>query len=217
VSIPRRIPAFFATALAALAVLVVAHNLVFFLQYGADYGRNIATTGDGPGWNETVRVVLVASSLLAIAATARILYLLRLLRRLDDHCQVGRIPWPGYGRLVAIESVRLFAISLALFVAQENAERWAAGLRMPGVAIAWMFGAASPIAIFSLVSLVFAAVLALFRLSLHVLEALVARRLGRRPRPTPAPRHGWREPLEPAGSTIGRKLASRAPPRTLPA
>jgi hypothetical protein len=213
----RRISTLSTTALPALAVLVVGHNLVFLLAYGADFGRDLARTGDGPSWDETVRVVLAAAGLFGAAASWRVAHLVRLLRQLDPDCEAGLIPWRRYGRSLLGLWVRLLALSLVLFVVQENYERWSTGLGMPGLGILGGRVIFELIPVFALVSLVFAAVVALFTLGIETLEAMVARTRARRPIVSPAARRVAPEPIRRAISIIGRNLAGRAPPAAFPA
>jgi hypothetical protein len=202
------------TAVAALAVLVAGHNLVFLLTYGADYGSVLVRTGHDSRWNETVRVVLITATLLAMAATVRLAYLYGLLRRL--HASAGRLSGRAYvGALIPIW-VRLFVIATLLFVLQENYERWAVGLQLPGFAVLASFGIAGPVLVFLLVSLLVAAVAALFQWSLAALEARIAEGRARRSPSAPV-RYRQAEPLRPPSSNLGRNLAGRAPPAPLTA
>lgn len=199
----------------ALAVLVAGHNLVFLLTYGADYGVALARTGHDGRWNGAVRAVLTSAGLLAIAATLRLAYLYRLVRRLRPGSRSRLFGRAYIGTLVPIWAL-LFVISTLLFVLQENYERWAAGLPLPGFAVLVSFGIAGPVAVFLLVSLVVAAVAALFRWGIAALEARMAASRGRI-RTHRSPLRRRTDPLRPSSSILGRNLAGRAPPAPLSA
>ena len=119
----RRIPALAFTAVLALAVLVVGHNLVFLLTYGPQYSVALVRSGHDGRWNDTVRDVLAASGMLAAAATLRLAYLYRLVRLISPVSGSGRPSLGAYVRVLLPFWGRLFAVSLLLFVLQENLER----------------------------------------------------------------------------------------------
>jgi multisubunit Na+/H+ antiporter MnhC subunit len=199
---------------AALAVLVAGHNLVFLLTYGPDYALALAGTGHDGRWNETVRAVLTAAVLVAAAGTLRLVYLYRLVRRLNaDGWE--RLSRRGYFRTLLQIWARLFAISTLLFLLQENYERWTVGLQLPGVGVLLSFDGAGPVVVFLLVSLVVGAVAALFEWGIAALEAQIA--VGHlRPRAASSPLPRRRpEPIRPSSSILGRNLAGRAPPAPL--
>jgi hypothetical protein len=203
------------TLVPALAVLVTGHNLVFLLTYGAEYGAALARTGHDARWTDAVWAVLTASTLFAVAAIVRIAYLHHLVRRLPAGS--GRRPSGGtYFRRLLPAWARLFAIATALFVVQENYERWSVGIALPGLAVLGSFGVVGPVAVFLLVSLAVAAVVALFEWGAAALEALIA--IARDRRFVDAPRaQGRTEPHLRPSSILGRNLAGRAPPASLTA
>jgi len=207
-----RISKYPAAALLALATMVVAHNLTFLIAFGPDYTSRLASMGDGKSWDDTVTFVLAAAALLTFTACLRVTFLIRQVRTSSPSQRLGlsgraylRTLWPFW--------LRLFAASLVLFVLQENEERWGIGLAMPGLSVLGAVGPVSPILVFALVSLAFAAVVALFRVGIDCLEAIIAA----------ARRRSWSEapslsrPKTPVresapASIIGRNLAGRAPP-----
>ena len=212
----RRIPALAFTAVLALAVLVVGHNLVFLLTYGPQYSVALVRSGHDGRWNDTVRDVLAASGMLAAAATLRLAYLYRLVRLISPVSGSGRPSLGAYVRVLLPFWGRLFAVSLLLFVLQENLERWSAGLNLPGLGVLGTNDFISPVPVFVLVSLVVAAVAALFRLGITTLEARIAARQARlRPTASTPPRRLPADPRRPTTSILGRNLAGRAPPTPL--
>ena len=214
----RRVPYFALAGLLALAVLVVGHNVVFLLTYGSDFGAALLRTGHGSRWDETVRAVLVAEGLLAIAATMRLAYLYRLVRRLGRSGAGGGLSARSYVRALLPLWLGLFAASTVLFVLLENFEHWSAGLSLPGLGVLRAPDLAGPIPVFVVVSLLVAAVAALFRWGVATLEARIAasRPPARTRFSTPQPRL-TADGDRPATSILGRNLAGRAPPTPTPA
>jgi hypothetical protein len=214
----RRVPSLVLTAVLTLAVLVVGHNLVFLLTYGSGSGVALVRTGHGNRWDETVRVVLAAEILLAAAATLRLAYLYRLVRRLSPGSVTGGLPVRGYVRALLPLWIGLFATSTLLFVLQENLEHWSAGLGLPGFGVLGSAAYVGPIPVFALVSLLVAGVGALFRWGVRTLESRIAasRTLALPPASSPRRRFGP-DPDRRATSILGRNLAGRAPPAPIPA
>jgi len=207
-----RISKYPAAALLALASMVVGHNLTFLIAFGPDYTSKLASMGDGKGWDDTVTVILAAAALLAITACLRLAFLIRQVRTTSPYRRLG-LSGSAYLRTLAPLWLKLFAVSLVLFVFQENEERWAIGLAMPGLSVLGSVGPISPILVFALVSLAFAAVVALFRVGTKCLEAIIAAARNRSWSPSstlPRPKTAARE-AAPA-SILGRNLAGRAPP-----
>ena len=196
-----------------LAVFVVGHNLYFLLKDGSSYASDIARTGDGSSWDAAVRLVLAAAALLAIVAGLRLGFLFSQVRGRPPGQRVAGLPFAIYSRMVGRLWVTLFAGSVLLFVLQENFERLSAGLSLPGLAVIGAVGLGSPILVFALVSLAVALVVALYRLGVDRLEALIADARAKSWRRTPRLRlAGWSEPESAPKSVIARNLAGRAPP-----
>jgi hypothetical protein len=213
----RRVPGLVLTAVLTLAVLVVGHNLVFLITYGSGSGLALIRTGHGSRWDETVRVVLAAEILLAAAATLRLAYLYRMVRRLTPGFVGSDLSARGYVRALLPLWAGLFATSTLLFVLQENFEHWSAGLGLPGFGVLGSAAYVGPIPVFALVSLFVAAVAALFRWGVTTLEARVAAARRAVPsRATPPRRRLLTDPSRPATSILGRNLAGRAPPAPIP-
>jgi hypothetical protein len=212
---PRRVPGLGFYAVIALVVAVLGHNLVFLLTYGADYSLALVRTGHDSRWGDAVRVVLAAGVLLIAAGTFRLAYLYRLVRGLRPGDN-GGITGRSYAQTILAIWVRLFLISTVLFVLQENIERWGSGAGLPWLAVLGSFAYGGPLIVFVIVSLVVAAVVALFRMGIAALEARLA--AGRGPVPPaayPLARHHFRWPDKPIVSILGRNLAGRAPPALL--
>jgi len=204
-----------AELLLALTALVVGHDLDFVLAYGSGYQGALARTGHDPHWETAVLTVVTAGLLLAVAATARLIWLVRLAHRIGASRSVrpNLSPVP---RLLALVWGRLFFVSLLLFILQENYERVSVGIALPGLAVLAPESGISPVVIFALVSLLVAAVSTLFRWSMAALEERIARAMSAtRPEISDlqAPRPYV---LRPASSVLGRNLAGRAPPLALP-
>jgi hypothetical protein len=209
----RRLSKYSLAVILALTAFVFGHNLYFLLQYGSEYTRDLARTGDGSSWHSTVRFVLASAALLTLVASVRLAFLVREARRTLPGRGVSGLSGAVYLRRVLPVWSGLFVASLLLFVLQENSERLSAGLRLPGIAVIGTDGPVSPILVFALVSLAFALVEALFHLGIDRLEALIAEgrsRSGRPARATAMPRR--LDPDSAPTSVIGLNLAGRAPP-----
>jgi hypothetical protein len=216
-SLLARISNYPAAAVLALAVMVVGHNLTFLIAYGSDYASKLASTGDGKSWDDTVAVILVAAVLLSAAACLRLAFLVRQVRTTSPYQRVG-LSGAAYLRTLLPVWLKLFAVSIVLFVLQENQERWSIGLAMPGLSVLGAVGPVSPILVFALVSLAFAAVVALFRVGIGCLEAIIAKARTRTWPGAQRPyRRGAPDPESAPASIIGRNLAGRAPPALVPA
>ena len=212
----RRVPRLTLTAVLALAVLVVGHNLVFVLTYGPAYAHALARTGHDSRWEDTVRAVLAATGALATVAAARLVYLVSLVRRTTRGRPGAELSARSYGRTLLTLWINLFAVALPLFALQENLERWGAGLGLPGLAVLGSSGAAGPVPVFLFVSLIVAAVAALFRWGIATVEAQIAAgRNAARPSAAQPRRRLPTDPDRPVLSILGRNLAGRAPPAPL--
>ena len=211
----RRIADLALFGLLSLATLVVGHNLTFLLTYGPEYGAALARTGHGAQWDDTVKSVLAAAGLLRAAAALRLAYLCWLVAHPTTNRMLGGLSVGAYGRAVAPLWLRLFAISIALFVVQENYERWTAGLNLPGLGVLTPSSVLGPLPVFLLVSLLVAAVAALFRWGIATLEARIAatRLPEQRVASAAGRRRAWEERAR--GSILGTNLAGRAPPSPL--
>jgi hypothetical protein len=204
---PRRTLDRIAVALLSLAVFVLGHDLLFLLAGGANYRAVLAASGHGSIWDITAMTVTGAAAGLTGLGLRRLVILSRLTRSLGPVAADAEHGVPSLVR----QTVRLWAtimpIALLLLVANENLERAAIGVPLPGFGI---IVAASPI--FAAVALAVAIVAALYgwRRDLLISRLASAVRPWRRSTTIPYPRLPWvdRRP----GSIAGRRLAGRAPP-----
>jgi hypothetical protein len=205
---PRRMLDRVAVALLSLAVFVLGHDLLFLLASGASYRTALQQSGHGAAWDTTVLTVVGAVALLAGLALRRLVVLSRMARGLDRSPESAE---QSVTRLIR-HTLQLWAlilpIALVLLVANENLERAAIGLPLPGLGVLL---AAGPI--FAAVALGVAIVAALYgwRRDLLVSRLAEARRRWRASTASTHPRLPWvnRRP----GSIVGRRQAGRAPPR----
>jgi len=206
----RRLVGFLALVLVAL---VVAHDLVFLLTYGAKYDEALAHSGHDGSWATAVVVVLAAGiGLFGVAAWQ--LHRLGVVARTGaptagpDTLSASAFGW----RLVGLWW-RLCATTTFLFVIQENLEHQRIGEALPGLSVLGSGEYSDAALVIAIVTLVVAFVGALFRWRRDLLFARIAsarqaryRRAERiHPRPA-ATRDGRPE------SIVGRGLAVRAPP-----
>jgi hypothetical protein len=217
IHLPGRISRRLFAGVLALAVFVVGHNLYFLIRYGSGYASEMARTGDGNSWDSTVGFVLVAAALLACLAAVRLGFLLRQVQSSDLRQQVAGLSATTYVHALVPIWLGLLSASIPLFILQENFERWSAGLPMPGLSVIGVIELKSPALVFALVSLAFALVVALFRLSIERLEALIARGRTRAWVHAPAIHRPGPAAVSIPASIISRNLAGRAPPQLLPA
>ncbi len=120
----------------ALVALVIAHNLVFLLAYGAGYEEALAHSGHGDAWQGAVVAVLAGGLGLFVTALWR-LHRLRLLagprRRV-----AGAALTPSLRRFLGALLwlwLRLTVVSTSLFVIQENVEHAQSGEPLPGLGV----------------------------------------------------------------------------------
>ncbi len=199
----------------ALVAFVLAHDAIYLATYGSSYDAVLARTGHGGRWEATVATALVLAALLVGASLARLLFLVRATRQLNDEA----IPRAGWNPRFFLREVRdalplVFVGALTLFVVAENLERVSAGLAAPGLSVLGSQGYVGTIPILAAVSLVVSLVEALYRwrrddLIARIAAAVRARRL-RSVGPV-ARRFGpWSNPR--LRSIAGHHVAGRAPP-----
>jgi hypothetical protein len=208
-------------AIVQLAVLALAHDLVYLARYGSRYGEALIHAGHGNGWRAAVATSVVLGGLAALVAIVRLARLHLQLRRLDaTRTRAGsRLApralvrtWLRIGPALAISTVVLLTI-------QENLEQSAIGGATAGIGILLTPEYAGAVWIALAVGLAVGIVIALVAWRFEVLAArLRAAREGRaptRPRtavPRPAPVLD-----RPIASILGRRSALRAPPVASPA
>jgi hypothetical protein len=201
-----------------LVALVVAHNLVFLLAYGAHYEEALAHSGHSDAWGTAVSVVLAAGSGLLGLAVWR-LHRLGLLAR-DLAGEPTRFEPATRDRIIGLVSLwlRLTVSTAVPFVIQENLEHQQLGAGLPGLSV--LGSAEYPNALLVIAGIAFAVALVgcLVRWRRETLIArIVAAFLRLRLRPTRPARPPLTDLDRRPGSIVGRKLAVRAPPRPFPA
>jgi hypothetical protein len=210
----RRLIEFLAMTLVSL---VVAHDLVFLLTYGAGYEDALAQTGHDGSWATAVAVVLAAGIGLFGLATWRLYRLGVVARSIDPATRRHTSSAPGFGRRLFGLWWRLWAATTILFVIQENIEHQRIGEALPGLSVLGSGEYSDAALVIAVVTLAVAVVAALFRWRRDLLVARIASASERRharpgrtlPRPA-ATRDGRPE------SFVGRGLAVRAPPLPAP-
>ena len=199
-------------AVTALAGLVLAHNLIFLVGYGARFGPALAHTGHNDAWTLAVIVSLTLGSAILAAALWRV----RGLRREALNAGANRLPtepdaraflrrWLGWWIALALTIA-------VLFVVQENLELARIDRPMPGIGLLVSVAYPHAIAIIAAVALAVSLVAALLGWKIEILMARL-----RAMTPTSSltavsalPPH---DPIERRrGSILGRRLAGRAPP-----
>ena len=204
---PRRMLDRVAIALLSLAVFVLGHDLLFLLASGPTFRIALQQSGHGAVWDTTVMTVVGAAAVLAGLAIRRLVALTQLARGLEARVAgAERRPAHLLGQVVRLWVV-IVAIALVLLVINENLERAAIGLPMPGLGVLL-----PAIPIFAAVGLAIAIVAALYgwRRDQLISRLAEARRQWSVSAPQTYPRQPWvnRRP----GSNVGRRQAGRAPP-----
>lgn len=194
----------------ALAVLLVAHQLVYFATYGwRGIERALASAGHDAYWfviGSAVSLALLAG----LALSLRRWLTLRAELRGSGSARRPRptIDW-AQGRATVVDLVpRLALVALVLFFVQENLEHYLhhAG-HVPGLGVVLGPEYVATLPIFFAVAVIVAVVTALLRLSLAALARLVAQITRRRPQrdvPRPAGRHLPVHPCSRSTPDLGR-------------
>jgi hypothetical protein len=202
-----------ALAALSLAALVLGHDLIFLLTYGAGVGVGLQRTGHGLAWLVTMVTAAMVAGTMSALAIRRLVVLSGLARDLERglvHVRGGSRS--ELGRRILRLWAPILVIALALFVANENLERAAVGMPLPGVAVLFASPHLPTVLVFALVALFVAAFAGLYRWRRDVLAARVVAARVRWTEGQPLalrPRRwaDWRRP-----SIVGRRLAGRAPP-----
>lgn len=210
-----------AAAVVQLAVLVLAHDLVYLARYGSRYGEALIHAGHGDGWRAAVASSIVLGGIAAVVAGARLLRLHLLLRRERRDNPTAAAPrleprvllrsWLRIGTALALSTV-------ALLTLQENAEQLALHGTSAGAGILLTPEYAGGLWIALAVGLAVGFVVALVRWRFGVLLArLRAARAATRPARAAAARTPATIIDRPTTSILGRRSALRAPPVAQPA
>ena len=194
-----------------LLTLVLAHNLVFVVGYGAAYREALSRTGHGGAWTTAVVVVLALGLGLLLAAAGRIAALTGQARALGS-VPGGLRSRPAFLPGLVFLWMRLALTGAALYTVQENIEHLRAGADLPGLAVLAPSGRSDTLVIVAAVAAGVALVGQLFRWRRAVLSARIAAARLRLPRATASfarpPQDASRRP----SSILGQRLAVRAPP-----
>jgi hypothetical protein len=200
-----------------LVALVVAHDLVFLLTYGAGYDDALANSGHDGSWAMAVLVVL-AAGIGAFGLAAWRLYRLGLVARATAPAAGPFRPSAsGFGWRLFGLWWRVCAATTLLFVIQENLEHQRIGEALPGLSVLGSGEYSNASLVIAVVALAVAFVGTLFRWRRDLLVARIASALRRGPRrparilPRPAATRDGRPE-----SFVGRGLAVRAPPSPAP-
>lgn len=207
-----------AAAIVQLAVLVLAHDLVYLARYGSRYGEALIHAGHGDGWRAAALSSVVLGGLAALVALARLARLQILLRRErapGAHAQLERRAllrtWLRVGPALAISTVVLLTI-------QENLEQAAMYGTSAGLGILLAPAYAGGLWVALGVGLAVGVVVSLVAWRFKVLVARL-----RAARITPARARTQSAPRPtivvdgPIASILGRRSALRAPPMAAPA
>ena len=196
-----------------LVALVVAHNLVFLLAYGAGYDEALAHSGHDGTWGAAVAGVLAGGAGLLVLGTWR-LYRLGLVARTLAPTEGRLAPnIGGFGRGLAWLWLRLVSATAPLFVLQENLEHLKSGEGLPGLSVLGSAEYPRAALVIAGVALAVALVGALFRWRRNLLVARIAAALRRlRPRLARVVRRPPADRDRRPESLVGRSLAARAPP-----
>jgi hypothetical protein len=152
-----------------LASLFVAHDAIYLARFGlgVDYGRAMTAQGHDPYWVPVSLVLASATLAIALAGLAALRRSRAQLATEADATAAG----PSYvGELVSVW-VRLLPTVAVLFVVQENVERIAFDGHIVGLEPLFGAGASLVLPVLAIATFVLAAVGALVRWRLWLLEA----------------------------------------------
>jgi hypothetical protein len=209
-----------AAAIVQLAVLVLAHDLVYLARYGSRYGEALIHAGHGEAWRAAVASSVILGGLAVLAAAARLLRLRLLVRgaRSTSSAGGGRLEraallrtWLRIGPALALSTV-------ALLTLQENFEQLAMHGASSGIGILLTPEYAGGLWIALAIGLAVGLVVSLVAWRLGVLLArLHAARAATVPTRTRAAARPGVFVDRPIASILGRCSALRAPPVPMPA
>jgi hypothetical protein len=207
----RRVLGFLAMTSVAL---VVAHNLVFLLAYGAGFDEALAHTGHDGTWGTAVAVVVTAAFGLVGLGAWR-LYRLGVVAGSLTTTEESLHPEPiVFARRLVGLWLRLAATTTLIFVVLENLEHQHAGLGLPGLSV--LESAEYPHASFVIaaIALAVAFLVSLFRWRRDVLVARIAAARGpwfRARQAIKARQAIWVDRRR--ASIVARQFSGRAPPQ----
>lgn len=198
-------------AVLVAVVLLIGHDLVYTVAYGAAAEAMRRVSGHEAYWSWTWLLVLLATvGLIAVSIASA----LRLLRRIEHADRPRRVAISPYLREVLRMWPRLALAALLIFVIQEFAEHYIThGGHVLGVQSFWAGEYGFTIPAFALVGLLVSAVAALFVRTLVVLQAAVLHAAVRRRRaPRSVRRSIWRDWRPRVLGTLATPDLGRAPP-----
>ncbi len=206
-----RVRALAAAATMVFVALVVAHNLIFVVEYGWGFKTALSRTGHTATWSLAVEIVLLAGFAGVLVAAWQ---LTRLSRRATELGlgRLGERPGRRFGIRWLVLSARLLIVTVVLFTAQENLEHLRAGLALPGPSVLLPPGHPYALLVIAVVAIAVAFLGALFGWRFEALRAWLRAAQGShggappkraRPRSSDQPRPGRR---------LGPGVAVRAPP-----
>jgi hypothetical protein len=208
----RRITGIVAAAALQAVALVLAHELVFLARYGSRFGEALAHAGHGQAWSTAVFSSLTLGVVLVTLSVMRLAWLGSLVRRHRPTGDAQPFDWRALARTWLRWAPPVALVTIVILTVQENLERAAIGLAMPGPSILLTAEYAGGLWIALGVGIVVAFVAALFDWRRRQLLARL--RAARHP----FPRIERALPVRPARidrpatSIIGRRSALRAPP-----
>jgi hypothetical protein len=210
-----RLRAFAASATMALVALVVAHNLIYLVEYGQDFTAALSRTGHDGTWSRAVALVLLAGLVGALAANFQLQRLSRRAAAVGTESLGERLGRRFVIRWLALGS-RLLVVTTVLFAVQENLEHLQAGLALPGLGAVLPPDQLLALPVIAVVALTVALIGALFGWRIEVLQARL-RAARNVPRLAPArPPHPISSDQPRPGRRLGPGVAGRAPPRAIP-
>lgn len=202
-------------AIVQVAVLVLAHDLVYLARYGSRFNEALIHSGHGEGWKAAATTAVALGGIASVVAIARLARLHLLVRRAPATASLdGRAllrSWLKIGPVLALSTVALLTI-------QENMEHTALYGTSSGIGILLTPEYAGGLWIALAVGFVIGIVVALVAWRFQVLLARL-----RGARETTAPKRATAAPRpttvidRPVTSILGRRSALRAPPLAAPA
>jgi hypothetical protein len=201
-----------------LASFVLAHDILYLAEYGADFRSAMARTGHGEMWAVTVVSAIAISLALVTLASRRLQVLGRIASGAPaDLAHPSRTArWAPVLRSAARTWLIVALVALVFFVMSENWERYSVGMPLPGLSV--LLGTPPSLAvmgIFASVAALVASVATLYRRRYEVLawRARMRRSL-RRPGPLAVPRAD--EDVRPHPTPLACRIGGRAPPAGIP-
>jgi hypothetical protein len=201
-------------AIVQVAVVVLAHDLVYLARYGSRFNEALVHAGHGDGWKAAATTSLLLGGLASMIAVARLVRLQRDVRR--EHA-TGRLDPGAFVRTWLKIGPALALSTVALLTIQENLEQSALHGASAGLAILLTPEYAGGLWIALAVGLAIGLVVALvaWRFQTLIARLRAARQSTARTRATTAKRPSVAVD-RPTTSILGRRSALRAPPVAAP-